>query len=532
MVPLRPKSHRLHPGVARPEIAGVTKPSVSWRAFIFSSAWLVDNNSFCYKISGEFERGSFPVSNNHSRQAYRGARTVAKLTAAVALLGGLISASSPLAGAQTQTKYYDVSVSPSTVYVDAPTPVTVTLENDPSSTQSFGSAELNFGNLPASAVTTSQSSSIRVSPGWNWTVVPSKTSLILLVTSGTLPGIAPSSSLSVTFNLTAPTANPVDVTTEVKQSNDFSGSGNGFVDLSLNPAVITVTPVTLTFVQQPSTVQQSIQPGPLYAMCQPVSVQASAGNNLVNGIDITLAAGSTNPGLYWQGYPVSSTNPITATTSGDGVAVFGTCQSGISATNLGSGYTLSASSPAAASPITSNTFSVVQVQVTCSGNCTNVQVQSSSTGTVGTINTTGSGTYDLIGSFNQGPLECDGQVTKPSTPADPIVVQTTPVSTGASDYALVSMTFPKKVVNSLTNNGTPLMPVCAGATQAFSGSNAEANPIPSVTYPYQGLLPNCTTTYSSDPSQFCVVSRNKNAGASETIEIYVGANYSSDPSFW
>jgi hypothetical protein len=459
------------------------------------------------------------------RWAKRHARVPVMLSAAMILLVTVIGVSGPLAGAAPQTKNYDVSVSPSTVYVGAPTSVRVNLENDPSSTQSFGSAELSFGSLPASAVDTA---SITISSGWNSAVV-STSPLVLLATSGTAPGIAPSSSVSVTFNLTAPSANPIDVTTEVKQSNDFSGHGNDFVDKTSNPQVITVTPVTLTFSQQPSTVQQSTKSGPFYAMCQPVSVQASAGTTPVDGIQITLSAGSGVPGLYWEGSAVSLTNTITATTGTGGLAVFGTCGSGISATNLGSGYTLTAGSPAAAGPIPSSSFSVVQFQELCStGSCSTGNLNSSSTGTTGNISTTGTGTYELLGSFGQGQLQCDSLVT--TTTGDPIVVQTTPVSNGASDYALVTMTFPKKVVNSLANNGTPLMPVCAGATQPFTGSNT--TPMSNATYPYQGLLPDCTATYLGDAAQFCVVSRNKNGGASETVQVYVGANYSSDPSFW
>lgn len=193
-------------------------------------------------------------------------------------------------------------------------------------------------------------------------------------------------------------------------------------------------------------------------------------------------------GPYYAGLPAPS-GGVTLSTEG-GVATFGTlssgtCQSatGVEATVLGSGYTLTATAPGASQPgAISTAFAVVQYDQLCTNSCT-------------------------------------AQVTQ------------------------VTMTFPKQVVDSLANNGTPLVPVCAGAQVPFPGSSAVSgetgtDEYPDVddTYPYQGLLANCPSGLvpgaPGTSVDFCVASRQKNPGASETVQIYVGSAFTSDPSFW
>lgn len=447
----------------------------------------------------------------------------------VAAVMALLALPGPVAGAQPQTKHYDSNVSPTSVYVGVATAVTVTLHNETDSIQSFGSAELNLGSLPATAI-----SAVTNNAGWSGQVAGTSP-LLVLFTSGAQPAIAPGGTLTVGFTLTAPSAQAVSVTTEVKQSNDFSGSGNAFVDLAANPQTISVTPAVLAFVQQPSTVQAGTASKPVY-MCPPVSVSVTegAGGAGIPGLAVTLAnGGASDPGLYYDGRALSSAG-VAAVTDQNGVATFGDSgcsSSGLGAANIGAGYTLSASSPAAADPVASAPFSVVQSFVSCSGTttCTTGTLTGSVvTGMKGTVDSTGSaatGSYGLIGSFGQGGLTCDSQVATGN--ADPLVAQVVSVPSGQSVYTLITMTFPKSVVNSLADNGTPLMPVCAGATAPFQGSAD----ITGATYPYQGLLPDCTASYLGDPGQLCVVSRAKKA-ASETIQIYAGAGFSGDPMFW
>lgn len=461
-------------------------------------------------------------------------RTALILMVTATVLLTLVGLSSPRALAAPQTKYYDISATPTSVYLGVQTNVTVALENDPSSTQSFGSAELDFGTLAATAVDTAN---LTNSAGWTDTVV-STDPLVVLLTSGSATAIAPNSLLTINFPLTAPTAASVTIDSVVKQSNNFSGNGNDFAPLDGNPAAtVGVIPATLQFVQQPSTVQAGTPASPVY-MCPAVSVSVTAQGNPVPGAPVVLNyAGTNDPGLYYDGNSVTSLG-VTVTTASNGVATFGDCSnsappSGLGATNIGSGYTLSASSPDAAGAITSDPFSVVQSAQVCTATTSytcGFSNLSGSSGTTATGQATGTSSFDLLGSFGLGTLGCDSQVTTGT--ADPFVVATS----NDSAYVVLSLTFPKKVVNSLANNGTPLMPVCAGAKTAFPGSNSASSPLPSPpnAFPYEGLLPDCTSTTLSTlgATGFCVLSRAKNAGASETIQIYVGDNYAVDPMVW
>jgi hypothetical protein len=444
-------------------------------------------------------------------------RSAARIAVVASVLLGAVVAPAELAGAQPQTKYYDAAATPATVYLGAPSPVTVSLENDPSSTQSFGSAELDFGTLPAGAVGPVSAGLA----GWTSAVVSSNP-LVVLLTSGSAPAVPPGAFLPVSFEVTAPTTASIHISTQVKQSNNFLGSGNEFTNLGPDPT-ISVVPATLAFVQQPSTVQFGSPAAPI-SMCPPVSVAVTAGPGGPGIPDVPVSlssAGASNPGLYFEG----QTSGISLTTNSAGLATFGTCANGLGATTIGAGYTLQASSPVASAPVTSGAFSVVQYDQPCNGSCTVTGLQSASTGTTAGVATTGSGTYGLVASFGQGGLECDSQVT--TGVADPIFTQALPAAGGSLPYDVLSVTFPKAVVNSLPNNGTPLMQVCAGANVPFSGGVAA----PGTAFAYQGLLPDCPSSYLGDPAALCVISRAKHAAA-ETIDIYVGEDYAGDPMFW
>lgn len=434
------------------------------------------------------------------------------------LLLALTGISAAPAGASPTYKYYAAGADPTSIYAGRPTLVTIGLTNQQVSNQSFGSAELTLGGLPQSAVAIDSNSG-----GWAWKFVGSPNVATVLLTSGSTPAIAPSSALTVTMTLTPTAVGTIPITTAVKQSNNFAGTGNAF-NLTGNEPVITVVPLNLTFQQQPSDVQQSTNKAFSY-MCPPVSVEVSdAAGNPVSGVSVTLQNGSTgDPGLYFgtSALPSSGTS---ATSDSNGLATFGpggTCPSGLAATNLGSGYTLTARSSAASGPVTSKPFSVVQLLETCTSDpCSSGPLTSPKTGTTGNISSHGTTTYNLLGSFGLGQLTCDSSVT--TIAGDPIVVQTT-----AGAWGTVSMTFPKAVVNSLANNGTPLMQVCAGVLQPFSWTNTQ--PLQDEAYPYQGLVPDCPADYATVTPEICVESRSKNA-ANETIVIYVSDL--SDPSFW
>ena len=454
---------------------------------------------------------------------------------AVITLGPVVA---PAASAATSTKYYSASATPSPIYVATPTVVTVTLTNSASSQQSFGSAELTIGTLPQSAVAIGQPPT-----GWQAAFVGTGTPAVVKLTNPSGSPVTPGGSISLPLTLTPPTAAPITIGTVVKQANDFSGSGNDFVLQGADPT-ITVMPLYLHFSQQPPSYLQQSDPktGSFSYMCPPVQVEllnSTGGLVAATGVSVTISSGPGDPGLYY------ATSPIIAQTQG-GYATFGTidssgtCSSGLAATNLGSNFSLIASSPAATSTVTSSYFAVVQSLQICpsttssstSSPCT-ASVQSASTGTAGVVsasNSTG-GQFSLLSSFGLGEtLSCSDLVA--TTPPDPLVA-----TSGATDTVSgnITLTFPKAIVNSLVNNGTPQMPVCVGATQPFVASVTTTG---STQYHYQGLLYACDSSAyaallstSSDALQICVESYAKIHGGAEQVVIYT-SSLGGDPMYW
>jgi hypothetical protein len=449
---------------------------------------------------------------------------------ALITLGPIVA---PAAGAATSTKYYSASASPSPIYVATPTVVTVTLTNSASSQQSFGSAELTIGTLPESAVTIGQTPA-----GWQAAFVGTGTPAVVKLTNPSGSPVAPGGSISLALTLTPLTAAPITIGTEVKQANDFSGSGNAFVLEGADPT-ITVMPLHLQFSQQPPSYLQQSDPktGSYSYMCPPVQVEllnSSGGLVTATGVSVTISSGSGDPGLYFGTSPITS---VTQATSG-GYATFGTidssgaCSSGLSATSVGSGFSLIASSPAATSTVSSSLFSVVQSLQICTSSCT-ANVQSASTGAAGVVDASNSGgsSFSLLSSFGLGEtLSCSDLVAP--TPADPLVA-TSGATAAVSGY--ITLTFPKAIVNSLVNNGTPLMPVCVGAEAAFPVSVSTTG---SSQYPYQGLLYACgSSAYaaalsnSSYSLQICVESYAKIHGGAEQVVVYT-SSLGGDPMYW
>ena len=468
------------------------------------------------------------------RRIRRGRRAVGAVAAVMGIMAGLLI-SGPLAGATPTYKFYSASgtpVPPAGIFVGVASPVTVTLANAVKSNQPFGSAELTFQNLASSGITVDS-----VPPGWSSSFVTTSSPATLLLTSSNAASIQPGTSGTVNLHLTPATASDITIATVVKQSNDFSGTGNIF-NRTGNDPVIHVIPVTLAFVTQPSDVQQSTpksNPPSFNYICdpvskQPVTVSAMVGGTPVPGVAVTITnTGPGDPGLYYGTTALAAAGK-TVTTGANGDAVFsdtGDCTSGFAATNIGAGYTLTASSPAATASVTSTPFSVVQFLGICSapGACNSPGINSPVNGTSGTINGNFGTSGELIGSFGQGALTCDNKVTTNAVKADPFEWKAFGSASGN-----VTLVFPKAVVNNLANNGTPLMQVCAGASAPFPGFTVDTGVSGSPTR-YQGLLLNCPTNLTPPPGevQICVVSRSKNA-ANEIIQIF--SSDLSDPHAW
>ncbi len=452
----------------------------------------------------------------------------AGLLAAASLLVAMLAA--PGAGATTTTKYYDVSTSTTgPIYAGVPSPVTVTLTNDLQSTQPFGSAELSIENLPVSAVSFAQPTAA----GWSAAFVTGSDPAVIELTSLKGDELSPGASVSIDLTLSPPSAASITIGTEVKQSNNFNGSGNDFILVGSDPS-IQVESLGLQFATQPTTVQASTPPKSFSYMCPPVAVQlvdASGAPVAAAGIEVSLSpAAGSDPGLY---YGTSSSTSVTVATDAGGLATFGTCSSGLAATTAGAGYVLDASSPVdesstgALNLVPSQPFDVAQFLQNCSPTAPcSATVTSAATGTTATVDPANTSSFQLLTSFGYGDsLTCDSLVA--SAAADPLVVQTTASGTAAAVSGTVTMTFPKAIVNTVPDNGTPHMPVCIGATEPFPGSNS--SPLTNATEPYQGLIYDCSSsTYQTDISALqssgaaylavCVSSYSKHAG-NETLVL-------------
>ena len=528
-------------------------------------SWL--NRVMCFRATHKL--GGSPRFRGRLSRRSLGAAGVAVATIALLVPPG------PLAGAASAGtfKFYTPTVIPSTI-VKSPnqTQITVNLANLSNSNTSFGSAQLTLPSgiafSPAPDFTTSPPTTpvVKLPPGWSASFPSATTMMLTSVKSGS---IAPGKAAPIVFTIAAPTSGTFPIGTEVKQSNDFSGTGN---DFNATPSSVAnlqvVASVQLTWPQQPPVgLDQSIidpNTGNLKTanyMCPPVSVLVTGLNDAgkpvgpVSGISVTVSNGgtgspTTDPGLYYGTSPIPQ-GGVSVASDNNGLATFGSessgvCTSGFAATNNGSGYTLTAS--AGGSNSSSNTFAVAQSFQDCPGGtpttpvtCDSPTITSGTNGTTGTIDASFNADGQLLGSFGESSLQCDSSVVDlTKVTADPLVAQA--FSTGTAS-GTVTMVFPKAVVNNLANNGTPLMQVCAGANNPFTTVDGTKTPscTPSTTLgpcfkQFEGLLPNCPTGYKSvvgiqsDGSiLLCVVSRSKNA-AKETIVIY--ASDLSDPHYW
>lgn len=163
------------------------------------------------------------------------------LVAALAAFAGLVLAGS--AGSAPSTKYYQAGPATSNVQAGVASPVTITITNcggtsnpcaPKASTQYLGSAKVTFPS--GFAVTPG---SVTAPPGKSWSVLSASGTSIILgnAGSGTTMALAPGQAVNVSASVTAPLSScgSQSVGTQVKQSNDFNGSGNDFTNTAPNP---------------------------------------------------------------------------------------------------------------------------------------------------------------------------------------------------------------------------------------------------------------------------------------------------------
>ncbi|MDT7539716.1 MAG: hypothetical protein QOI82_3301 [Actinomycetota bacterium] len=409
--------------------------------------------------------------------------------------GGAALGPAPAANAATSKKVFaetltvDGGAAPASVPPGQHT-FAFTLTNDTRSPQAFGSARIGapsgftFDSTPIS--TGNAASSVALVNG-------SASGPLLMTTTGpTGSGVAPGAAVTISVVVTVPAAGACDVTwtTQVKQSNDFSGTGNDFVGNSVS------TPVAgsshLAWTTQPTDMQHDVamSPAPAVTLYDPCGNADTSYNGLVTAQD-----SSSDP---------AGAQTFTATAV-SGVATF----SSLTYPTWGYDHLLVATA-AAPGPSTcdvgatcrSSSFHVYQLKKVCSTNgstpCSSGVLADSQDQTRVSIDSPAATsaavlTVDVGGS----PANAACSATTSEPPLGLLVTFNT------ARAKTVTMTLPKSYVNLIPNNGTPFMDICLQVPAGSEFVDKFRNPASTA-----GLLPDCSTARTT----VCVTSRRKNAG--------------------
>jgi hypothetical protein len=393
-----------------------------------------------------------------------------KRTILALIVAGSLAASFALpALAATSTKFYTPSFTspiPTSSSPGATVSYTFKILNNTTSTQQFGSA--NITAPPGFAIGSVDTPLTFNSDGSlstkTWTSAKSG-SIIMLRNPGPGPSnrLNPGQWVTVRFDATAScvTASyPWD--TRVKQSNDFSGTGNDFTQVGNDPS--STVSAGGGGVQLPSSIQFSAQPSDtqvndLITPAVQVTV-TDACNAPVSGIAVTMSLG-TNPG---EAGTLSSVSNMLTQTTDNGVATFGD----LSINKSSSGYKLKAT--AGSLTATSAAFDVTSFSVDCNGGpCHTDTPVTSGTSSVSVNADGGIGTLSVT--FESVPLGCPdfgtnqavgGTVTidppQGSPPPDSITVT---FDDTINTYPPFQDSYPVcKTVESQTGTTTEIVPFC------------------------------------------------------------------------
>lgn len=413
-------------------------------------------------------------------------------------------------------KGYTATATPSVVPLPLPAggvSVALRLRNS-SGSQSFASAELRVPagtglNLALASVTRSGWSVGAAATVGNEVVVQ-----LVSAGTGTTNAIQPGQAIDVGIPVRA-IEGPVTMRTAVKQSNDFSGSGNEFTRSGADPTVyIGAGPaVGLEFVQQASTVQRTAGTTPTYlglspvlSMCPAPSVRVvdQNGTTVRAGAARTVTLAATAAGL--GGTPEATTV--------DGVATFGTCVSGVTASTLGTGLVATASTTGLPDR-TSTSFDVRPVYGSCPGDCsvpeltggqgtTSASVQGrAATGASAADRLTFGVASDTWSAGDLGACDPDPETTNGANPYRDVVT----VDLSNHDKT-VTLRWSKKAVQWATNNGSSQWQVCLAAAASFAAVGGSSELVDGW---YVGALLRCgdPALAAADP---CVASLRRNGG--------------------
>jgi hypothetical protein len=349
------------------------------------------------------------------------------------------------------------------------------LTNDAHSPQAFGSAKVV---VPAGFSLGAMSASVA-----NFHAAAVGGNVLLTSTGPTGAGIAPGSSVTITVRVTTPAAGSCAASWPafVKQSNDFSGTGNDFQPADAAPAT-TVGGGSLAVTRQPTSTQwnTAMAPGPIFSVVDPCGVAVAS---FTGDITVTDALGLL-------------------ATGGLATAVAGSATfTNLTFSDYGLTDTLTASAAGFAS-VTTNGFDIVQSLVSCTaGAACNSGTLSDTDGTTLVSIAANSGpSADQLATTVKG-LNTAGLFPGCDASGEPPLgaVVTFVVTTRSKT---VTMTLPKSYVNAIPNNGTPFMDICLDVPvgQEFVDKFGHTTTT--------GLLPDCATKNSVT----CISSRGKNAG--------------------
>lgn len=419
-------------------------------------------------------------------------------TDATTVQSGISGKSAPLASSTTYTFHF-------------------TITNDQHSPQAYGSFEIA---VPTGFVianpTAINDSGASMNPATD--VSGTGAGPILVTTNGpTGSGVLQTKSTFVTVTVTTPASAGCNTTwaTEVKQSNDFSGSGN---DFNVN-SVSTPTTGSDSLVWTVDAADVQVKTPMVNSAVSPASAPKVSVLDPCGHVDtsynqtITATDASTDP----ADTPTAISFAVAASA---GVATF----PAISYTNYGYDHTLQATAPGTQCNNTCDSalFHVYQVLVPCSTDGT------TTCGTKNPVfdggNTTG---LTVTGGADKTPANLTIDVAPPNVdlgtcnqptnlPLEPAIGKVVSLNVGTRTKTGV-LEITKNFFNQNPNNGTPFMDICldvpANTLPTFQDKFGQTVPrtvtIGTTTTTYtSGLLQDCSTLVGPP----CVSNRKKNAG--------------------
>ena len=440
-------------------------------------------------------------------------------------LAGAAGASTGKGCSSSATKCFGLKISPPTA-APGPTSTFTFIVTNEASTQQLGSLEVT---RPAAFTITGASAS-----KGSVSVTPTHA----LITTVTLP---PGGTTNFTVSATAPCATEsYRWGIQVKQSNDFNGTGNTFSLAKKTATALTGTVTSgagecfVAFVPT-NEPKSTVRTAPVLSGFDSTGAPVEAGVYAPSGTLATTFAGTVTVTLYPTGAKLSGRSSLTAAASG-GVATFPS----LSVDLAGSRYRLEATSPGLTgsptqglSPV-SSAFSIYTALAPCStADCsvagsTTTNKKTRITVTETTTTTAPAGGFIGVG-FGGAPTFASGctdtyLVTAVDTAATDVFLPTgTPTSQRRTATWRTVYEITKTIVESSGQMGASQWQACYASTTEFTTSagvpagaetfSTSATGTP-VTY-YVGLLPTCSTKAGAP----CILTRHKDNAGDEILTI-------------